>query len=167
MENIDEKLNQAYSCFYTAYERLNRVAWGGTLPGCMIRFYRGRGGRTLAFAQNSLPPEISFNLSRCLGLREELLWGVMAHEMTHIWQYARGRAGGHGRDFRCEMLRIGIDEKRGIVLPESAGDYVFLLNEITPVSLRDALQIIRDCSSFSYEEVTGQFYSRTVAGREC
>jgi len=27
--------------------------------------------------------------------------------MTHIWQYAQGRRGGHGKDFRNEMLRLG------------------------------------------------------------
>lgn len=35
---------------------------------------------------------------------------ILLHEMTHIWQYAQGRRGGHGKDFRNEMLRLGIDE---------------------------------------------------------
>ncbi|MBQ8112310.1 MAG: hypothetical protein IJ146_03800 [Kiritimatiellae bacterium] len=30
--------------------------------------------------------------------------------MTHIWQFSQGRRGGHGKDFRREMLRLGIDE---------------------------------------------------------
>ena len=35
---------------------------------------------------------------------------VLLHEMTHIWQFWKGRRGGHGKDFRSEMLRLGIDE---------------------------------------------------------
>ena len=35
---------------------------------------------------------------------------VLLHEMTHIWQFWKGRRGGHGKDFRAEMLRLGIDE---------------------------------------------------------
>ena len=158
MENRDEKLNAAYFCFYKAFERFNRVVWGGTLPRCVIRFYRGRGGRRLAFAQNSFPPQISFNLSRCLYLPEEYIWGIMAHEMTHIWQFSQGRAGGHGKDFHSEMLRAGFDEKRGIVLPGTPGNYVFSLNEISPVSLLGALRIIKIHSGFSTKEFTGQFY---------
>ena len=32
--------------------------------------------------------------------------------MTHVWQFAGGRSGGHGPDFRNEMIRIGILEDR-------------------------------------------------------
>ena len=158
MEKYEEQLNAAYSCFYKAFERFNRVVWSGSLPRCVIRFYRGRGGRRLAFAQNSCPPQISFNLSRCLYLPEPFIWGVMAHEMTHIWQFSQGRAGGHGKDFHREMLRAGLDEKQGIVLPGTPGNYVFSLNEISPVSLLGALKVIEACSEFSEKEFTTHFF---------
>ena len=31
-------------------------------------------------------------------------------EMTHVWQFSKGQRGGHGKGFRNEMLRLGIDE---------------------------------------------------------
>ncbi len=33
---------------------------------------------------------------------------IMLHEMTHVWQYANGLRGGHGRDFYGTMVRIGV-----------------------------------------------------------
>ena len=159
MRNDDPQvLNEAYSSFYKAFERFNRVACGGTLPRCVIRFYRGRGGRRVAYAQNSSPPEIAFNLSRCLYFPEEYLHGVLAHEMTNIRQFSLNKNGGHGSDFYKEMSRIGIDEKRGCVLRGSAVDYIFSLNEMYPVSLLNALRIISARSTFSSQEFVEQFF---------
>ena len=38
------------------------------------------------------------------------LMTLLLHEMTHIWQFVKGQRGGHGKGFRNEMLRLGIDE---------------------------------------------------------
>ena len=45
---------------------------------------------------------------------------VLFHEMTHIWQFSRGQRGGHGVGFYRELQRVGVDEHRQIVAPESA-----------------------------------------------
>jgi len=37
--------------------------------------------------------------------------------MVHVWQFSNGRRGGHGPDFRNELLRIGISEGSMTVLP--------------------------------------------------
>ena len=42
MKDKDETsmlLNEAYSCFYKAYDRINRIAWNGSLPECSFWFY--------------------------------------------------------------------------------------------------------------------------------
>ena len=33
--------------------------------------------------------------------------------MTHVWQFSKGQRGGHGKGFRNEMLRLGVDESYG------------------------------------------------------
>ena len=152
-----ELLTGSYRSFYRAFERFNRIAWGGALPWCVLRFYRGRGGRTLAYAACQQPYSISFNLSRCLALPEPFIWGVLAHEMTHIWQYNQGWQGGHGRDFYAEMLRIGVDEKAGRILPDSAANYIFSLNEMFPVSLYESMHNIQKYSSFSKNEFMANY----------
>ena len=151
-------LAESYQNFYRAFERFNRIAWGGTLPWCVLRFYRGRGGRTLAYASCQLPYSISFNLSRCTRLPESFIWGVLAHEMTHIWQFNLGRRGGHGKDFHAEMFRIGVDEKAGLVLPNTPANYIFSLNEMFPVSLYNSIHNIHKYSSFSSVETIMFFY---------
>lgn len=162
MQNVRDpgdprRLDESFRSFYRAFEMFNRIAWGNRLPRCLIRFYRRRNSRTLASACDGLPGKISFNISNCLRLPESFLWGVLAHEMTHIWQYAMGRPGGHGADFQAEMLRIGVDEKYGVVLPGTAGDYIFTLNEISPVNLYDALRTIAGQSSLRTPEFAEQF----------
>ena len=40
-------IDPAYHSFYRAYNIFNRIAWGGRLPYCMIRFSRRRSRRRL------------------------------------------------------------------------------------------------------------------------
>ena len=151
------QLDESFRSFYRAFNMFNRIAWGNTLPPCVLSFYRRKNTRTLAYASNVFPEKISFNISNCLRLPESFLWGVLAHEMIHIWQFTKGRRGGHGADFRNEMLRIGVDEKYGVVIPGTAGDYIFTLNEISPVNLYDALRTIAGQSSLRTPEFAEQF----------
>ncbi len=163
MKNNDETamlLNEAYSCFYKAYERINRLAWNGSLPECSFGFYRGRGGQTLASAYNGNPHIIIFNLSRCLELPDEHIGGILAHEMTHIWQYAQGKKGGHGKDFYRELLRVGVDETQGWFISDTPAERLYLLNEQEPILLCEALQNIRKYSSFNQDEFLHQFSRR-------
>ena len=53
---------------------------------------------------------ISLTLDICTRGNVTSLALLLLHEMTHIWQFASGRRGGHGADFRNEMMRLGIDE---------------------------------------------------------
>ena len=163
MKDKDETsmlLNEAYSCFYKAYDRINRIAWNGSLPECSFWFYRGRGGRTLAGAHNGNPHIIIFNLSRCLELPNEHIWGILAHEMTHIWQYAQGKRGGHGKDFYAELLRVGVEEDQGWFVSGTPAEMLYFLNEQEPILLCDALQTISKYSSFKKDEFSYQFSRR-------
>lgn len=151
-----KNIERAYYSFYRAYNLFNRIVWGNQLPECVIRFSSRPSRRTLAFATNCLPYQITFNVRACLRHPESAVWGIMAHEMTHIWQYANGRRGGHGKDFHAEMLRIGVDEKAGTVRPGTAANFVFVMNEMNPVSLCNGLQSILQHSSFGQSEF--EFY---------
>lgn len=151
------QLDESFRSFYRAFDMFNRIAWGNRLPQCVLSFYFRTNSRTLAFASNAIPGKIAFNISNCLRLPESFLWGVLAHEMTHIWQYCAGRRGGHGKDFQAEMLRIGIDEKHGVVIPGTPGDYIFKINEISQVHLFDALRTIAGQSQLSKQEFNEQF----------
>ena len=53
---------------------------------------------------------LSLTLSICARGQTGSFIPVLLHEMAHIWQFSRGRRGGHGKDFKNEMLRLGIDE---------------------------------------------------------
>ncbi len=150
-------IDPAYHNFYRAYNIFNRIAWGGRLPYCMIRFSRRRSRRHLAFAADTFPRSITFNIDNCLRCPESFIWGILAHEMTHIWQYTNGSRGGHGKDFHGEMLRIGFDEKRGIVMPDSAADYIFSLNEMYHISLAGSLHELQKYSLCGKEEFIMQY----------
>ncbi len=156
-----ELLFEAYRNFYRAYERFNRIAWSNSLPDCVIRFHSRKNSRNMAFAQGSFPPQISFNMPRCLYLPESLIWMILGHEMTHIWQYSQGRRGGHGKDFKNEMLRIGIDEKRRMILPDTACNYIFDLNEISPISLYCSLRQISNLGELNQQEFFCMFLKNT------
>ncbi len=101
----------ALMALYHAYHQLNRVCWQNHLPECIIYF--GRCRSSLGIAYGTMPRMIALNLPALKLTNDSFILGILAHEMTHIWQFNAGRRGGHGADFRNEMLRIGIDEKRG------------------------------------------------------
>ena len=50
---------------------------------------------------------------------DQALIKTLVHEMTHIWQYSQGRRGGHGRDFKNEMRRIGLDYTNQLLYEDS------------------------------------------------
>ena len=64
-----------------------------------------------ATSVNGVPyHEISITLNICARNNTGSLMTLLLHEMTHIWQFVKGQRGGHGKGFRNEMLRLGIDE---------------------------------------------------------
>ncbi len=114
--NFYEIHRAEYLALYRAYYVLNFFCWRERLPRTEIRLYR-QCGFTLAYASKSSPPRIAFNLFHLgrVDLPNIEFFALLAHEMTHVWQYTEGRRGGHGKDFRDEMRRIGIEERRGFV----------------------------------------------------
>ena len=102
--------NSPLAELYFALNQLNTVCWQGALPPCAL-VMSNRMRRALGTAAAGTPPVISLNIPVLAQGDDFLFLGVLAHEMVHTWQYAQGRGGGHGADFRREMLRIGIDER--------------------------------------------------------
>jgi len=102
--------NSPLAELYFAWNQLNTVCWQGALPPCAL-VMSNRMRRALGTAAAGTPPVISLNIPVLAQGDDFLFLGVLAHEMVHTWQYAQGRGGGHGADFRREMLRIGIDER--------------------------------------------------------
>ena len=159
-------LNHAYHSFYRAYNMFNRIAWGGRLPACVIRFSRRKSRRTLAFATNCFPRRITFNIDHCLRFPEFVIWGVLAHEMTHIWQYTNGQSGWHNSSFYRELQRVGIDEKAGVVLPDSPANYIFTLNEMYRISLTSSLQDIKIYGKCDTTEFASQYFLNNTSTQQ-
>ena len=110
-----------YRELYHIYHMLNRVCWNGMLPHCALAVSQKQ-RRSWAYATPFCAahcPLISINSSACSRINNDTFIGIMAHEMTHIWQYAQGRRGGHGRDFKNEMRRIGLDTANELVYEDS------------------------------------------------
>ena len=134
-----------YLEIYHAYRVMNQVCWGGTLPAIPLSF-SSHGRRLRAYAASSPSMKINFNITNCITtLGDDLILGVLAHEMTHIWQFVNGKHGGHGKDFRNEMLRIGIDEKRCQVNNDSPFAFSVRLLRMRAFSYTAAFQRIRRC----------------------
>ena len=123
-----------YRELYAFYAICNTLCWNGALPRCVISLNpRRTPSRVMAFATpmrtsvNGIRyPGICFNLRNCSRITPESLLCVMLHEMTHIWQFAKGRLGGHGSDFYMEMDRIGLREKEQLCRNGSPADAVLL-----------------------------------------
>ena len=107
-----------YRQLYEIYGICNYHGWGGTLPPVALILNRStRPTHVAGFAQmhatsvnGQVFNAISITLNICARAQTASFMPILLHEMTHIWQYAQGRRGGHGKDFRNEMLRLGIDE---------------------------------------------------------
>lgn len=102
---------EEYRVLYHAFHQLNRLCWQNRLPLCQIEIFSRR-GRVLGLAVRRKPYLIRFNLLNLVQGNDNGFIAVMAHEMTHIWQYEKGERGGHRADFKNEMSRIGIDYKQ-------------------------------------------------------
>ena len=136
-------LSDAYRDFYTCYDLLNRLCWGGTLPPCTLRFSK-RMRRAWGCASGDY--QISFNAVMCSGTTDVHILMIMAHEMTHIRQFCQGRSGGHGKDFYAEMNRIGIEGKSVMSTREgSCFAYVLFMYAMKNIKLAQSMQLI--CNS--------------------
>ena len=110
MSQMTDHENSPQKELYFAWNQLNTVCWQGALPPCAL-VMSNRMRRALGAATAGDPHVITLNVPVLAQGDDFLFLGVLAHEMVHTWQYAQGRRGGHGPDFRREMLRIGIDER--------------------------------------------------------
>ena len=112
------EFEDTYRQLYWYYGLCNSWGWGGALPPVALILNRStRPTHVAGFAQlhatsvnGQVFNAISITLNICARAQTASFMPILLHEMTHIWQYAQGHRGGHGKDFRREMLRLGIDE---------------------------------------------------------
>ena len=103
---------------YEIYGICNHHGWGGALPPVAMILNRSKRPTHVAGYANPQATAvngrvycgISLTLNICARAQTTSFMPILLHEMTHIWQFSQGRCGGHGKDFRNEMLRLGIDE---------------------------------------------------------
>ena len=126
------EFEDVYRQLYWYYGLCNSWGWGGALPPVAMLLNRSRRRTRVAGYANPAATAvngrvycaISITLNICARGNTDSLTMLLLHEMTHIWQFASGRRGGHGRDFKKEMLRLGIDEARQRVRCGSVADRV-------------------------------------------
>lgn len=112
------EFEDVYRQLYWCYDLCNRYCWSGTLPRVALTLNRStRPTHVSGYAQpratsvNGVPYHaISITLNICVRGNTASLMLLLLHEMTHVWQFSTGQRGGHGKGFRNEMLRLGIDE---------------------------------------------------------
>ena len=112
------EFEDVYRQLYEIYGICNYHGWGGVLPPVALILNRStRPTHVAGYAQPNATSvngkvfnAISITLNICARAQTASFIPILLHEMTHIWQFAQGRRGGHGKDFRREMLRLGIDE---------------------------------------------------------
>ena len=130
MENIPTQFAGPCLALYDSYEVLNRVCWQGTLPASMLFLSFRLSPRTGAYAQDAPGGyRIVFNADFCRRLDDAAFLEIMAHEMTHIFQFSRGRRGGHGKDFQDELRRLGLIRGR-LIPPASPFGYVLFMHDL-------------------------------------
>lgn len=114
---------------YRSYGIMNRICWQGKLPECRLALSGRMSPHTAACARNAGPGDlrIVFNAAVCRLLNDADFLQIMAHEMIHIFQYAQGRSGGHGRDFRDEQVRLGLI-LGAVIPPGSPFGYVLFMH---------------------------------------
>lgn len=131
--------SELFTNLYDCYNILHRICWGGKLLPCEIG-YSFRIKRAFAYASpwNGKSAKIVFNAKLCSLCSNLHIMMIMAHEMTHIWQYTQDRSGGHGRDFYREMERIGIVGKDPMQMCEnSAFAYVMFMCSLKNIDLQN------------------------------
>ena len=107
-----------YRQLYWLYGLCNHFGWSGTLPPVAMILNRSRRPTHVAGYANPQATAvngqvycgISLTLNICARANTSSFIPILLHEMTHVWQFSKGQRGGHGKGFRNEMLRLGIDE---------------------------------------------------------
>ena len=146
-----EEFKEVYRQIYWCYDLCNRIGWSGTLPPVALTLNRSKrpthiGGYAMQRATSVngvLYHVISITLNICVRGNTASLMTLLLHEMTHIWQFEKGQRGGHGKGFRNEMLRLGIDEVGQKIRGGSAAERICIEAETRypqlPARLRECL----------------------------
>lgn len=123
-----------------AFTHLNAELYGGKLPMPMLMLTRDRRITMGHFAQHrwgrrkkeELIHEIAVNVNCGANRDPQVVFGVLAHEMTHLWQREHGhptRNSYHNKEWEREAIRIGL-------VIEGKGQCVH--TEIAPGGMADA-----------------------------
>ena len=125
------EFEDAYRQLYWYYGLCNSWCWGGALPPVAMLLNRSRRTHVAGYANPAATAvngrvycAISITLNISARGNTDSLTMLLLHEMTHIWQFASGRRGGHGADFRNEMMRLGIDEAGQRIRNDSPADRI-------------------------------------------
>ena len=100
------EFEDVYRQLYEIYGICNYYGWGGALPPVALILNRStRPTHVAGYAQlhattvnGQVFNAISITLNICARAQTASFMPILLHEMTHIWQYAQGRRGGHGKD---------------------------------------------------------------------
>lgn len=106
-----------------AFDHLNKVVWGGKLKAPMLLLTRDSrivGGHFAAKKwtdeDGTLIHEIAVN-ANCVADQDPMtIFGILAHEMAHLWQQDHGsptRGGYHNEEWMAEARRIGLTIEGG------------------------------------------------------
>ena len=158
------EFEDVYRQLYWYYGICNQYGWGGMLPPVALILNRSRRptrvagyARSYATSVNGVPYHaISLTLNICARGNTESLMALLLHEMTHIWQFAKGQRGGHGKGFRNEMLRLGLDEAGQRVRNGSAADCIGREAEMRYPLLAARL---RECLASPYHSSKGEDFA--------
>ena len=139
MENSITEIESALAVLYDSYRIMNCVCWQGLLPPCLLRMSYRLSLRVGAYASPKYRIVFNAKYSQCVD--DSVFLQIMAHEMIHIWQYSLGRRGGHGRDFKNEERRLGLDLGEEISSDSPLG-YVFFMHRLKDLHPAEAARRI-------------------------
>ena len=163
-----------YRQLYWYYDICNQIVWGGSLPP--VALILNRSMRTTRVSGYAAPratavngrvyDAISITLSICARGSTTSIMTLLLHEMTHIWQFASGRRGGHGADFRNEMLRLGIDESAQLMRDGSPADRIGREAEMRCPGLTARLRECLASRHHSSKEMDFAFFRMMLESRQ-
>ena len=126
-------MNLLYLQLYRLYNFVNVTCWGGQLPEVVINLRKDAGSsreiagavRNFARVGEKLYPSIFLNLQNCRTLTARRIAIAIMHATIHLWQLESGREAGHGKDFKDEFEKIGVDEESNMYCKDSMAEQVF------------------------------------------
>ena len=132
-ESYYSDANLLYRQLYRLYSFVNVTCWGGQLPEVVINLRKDAGSsrevagavRNFARIGEKLYPSIFLNLQNCKALTARRIAIAIMHATIHLWQLENGQEAGHGKDFKDEFDKIGLDEESNLYCKGSMAEQVF------------------------------------------